>query len=77
MFCFPSKEHEDIKNMELFVGGWVMKEVQNVKTGTVERKYTFEGDMEVSHKSLEKYLGQVISSDSRNTKNIEKIRNKE
>ena len=77
--CFvlhTSKEHKDIRNMELFVDGWVMKEVQNVETGTVERRDILEGDMEVSHKNSEKYLGQIISSDGRNTKNIEKIRNK-
>ena len=62
--------------MELFVDGWVIKDVKDVETGTEVRKYTLEGDLELSHMSSEKYLGQVISSDGKNTRNIEKIRNK-
>ena len=38
---------------------------------------TLNEDMnEISHINYEKYLGQVISSDSKNTHNIEQLRNK-
>ena len=77
--CFvihTSREHEDVRNIELYFDGWEMKNVKDVETGIERRQDTFEGDMEVSHISSEKYLGQVISSDSKNTRNIEKIRNK-
>ena len=77
--CFvmrTNKDHEEFKNVELYVDGWKMKNVTNVETGERERKDTFEGDMEISHISEERYLGQIISSDGKNTKNIEKIRNK-
>ena len=77
--CFvihTSREHEDVRNLELYVDGWEMKNVKDVETGMERRQDIYEGDMEVSHISSEKYLGQVISSDSKNTRNIEKIRNK-
>lgn len=53
-----------------------MKDVTNVETNIEERQDIFEGDMEISHMGAEKYLGQIISSDGKNTKNIEKARNK-
>ena len=67
---------KNIKNIELCVDGWVMKDVTNVETNIEERQDIFEGDMEISHMGAEKYLGQIISSDGKNTKNIEKARNK-
>ena len=65
-FLHTGKEHE---NIELFVDGWAMKSVQDVETGEDSRQDIFEGTMD-------KYLGQTISADGRNTSNIEKIKNK-
>ena len=48
-----------------------MKNVRNVETGESTRQNIFEGDMEISHIESEKYLGQILSSDGRNTINIE------
>ena len=45
--CFvlhTRKEHEHYLNSELYVDGWLMKNVRNVET-----EDTFEGDMEISH----------------------------
>ena len=54
-----------------------MRCVKNVETGQMERNDTFKGDMEIWHINEERYLGQIISSDGKNTENIEKIRNRE
>ena len=56
--------------------GWEMKEVQDVETGQIKREDTLIGGMEVSHMNEEKYLGQIISSNGTNTKNIENHANK-
>ena len=62
--------------IELFVDGWTMKSVRDVETGEDSRQDIFEGTMEISHLGSDKYLGQTISADGRNTSNIEKIKNK-
>ena len=69
-------DHESYKNFEVYVDGWVMTNVTDVVTGNTKRIDTLDGSMEMSHMSSEKYLGQVISSDGKNTKNIEKLYNK-
>ena len=66
---------ESMKTL-LYVDGWLMKDVTNVETGTTSRQDTLTGSIEMSHMNSEKYLGQVISSDGTNSKNIEKLRNK-
>ena len=70
------KDHDKFKNLELYVDGWKMKDVTEVETGINKRQDTSDGSIEISHMSSEKYLGQIISSDGKNTKNIENIRNK-
>ena len=53
-----------------------MKNVENIETGETTRQDILEGDMEISHIGSEKYLGQILSSDGRNTLNIEKMKHK-
>ena len=50
------------------VDGWKLDEVDNIDI--------FEGNMEISHINPETYLGQIPSSDSRNTLNSTKMKNK-
>ena len=66
-------EHE---NIPLFVDGWEIKDVKNVETGEMYRQDTLVGDMEISHMNSDKYLGQILSANGKNTKNIEKMTNK-
>ena len=56
--------------------GWSLKNVSNVETGESAREDISEGDMEISHPEAQKYLGQIVSADGKNSKNIEKMRNK-
>ena len=77
--CFVihiGSEHEEYKNVELCVDGWVVKTVENFQTGQDVCEDTLDEDIELSHIEAEKYLGQIISSDSKNTKNILKMKNK-
>ena len=78
--CFVmhiGNKHDDFKNIELCIDGWSVRKVESFLTGKTELQDTLQEDMkEVSHIDSEKYLGQVISSDSKNTININKQRNK-
>ena len=54
-----------------------MKKVKQLDTGKTVSKDTLQEDMnEISHIESEKYLGQVLSCDSKNTINITNLRNK-
>ena len=53
-----------------------MSEVHNIHTGEVHIKESYDEEHVMSAEGVEKYLGQILSSDSTNTKNIENIRNK-
>ena len=78
--CFNmhiGKAHEEYKNVQLLIDGWSVKTVENYDTGNTEFNDIIGSDMnEISHINEEKYLGQVISCDSKNIKNITKLRNK-
>ena len=77
--CFVihiGKEHEAYKNVEQCVNGWVLKNVSEFETGNTQLEDTLEHDIELSHVNSEKYLGHIISSDSKTTKNILKMKNK-
>ena len=52
------------------VNGWVAKNVKEFETGRAVLEDTLVDDIELSHANSEKYLGQIITSDSKNTKNI-------
>ena len=78
--CFVlhvGSEHENFKNIELVIDGWTVKSVESYDNGEKEWEDTLEEDMkEISHINYERYLGQIISSDSSNIHNITKQRNK-
>ena len=64
-------------NIELCINGWSMKKVESYLTGRTDLQDTLQEDMkEVFHVDSEKYLGQFLSSDSKNTININYLRNK-
>ena len=69
-FLNVGKDIEKHKNMELYVDGWKMNEVQQIETGLFETEELFDGEQEISEKQSERYLGQIISSDGSNTQNI-------
>ena len=78
--CFVmhiGNSQESYKNVELCIDGWDVKSVESFSTGEMEWYDTLGEDMnEISHINSEKYLGQVMSSDSKNTNNIAMLRNK-
>ena len=51
--------------------------MESYETKEVKWEDTFNEDMkEISHLNSERYLGQILSSDSKNTKNIDNLKNK-
>ena len=51
----------------------VLHLVKDVETDRTLREDTLTGNMEISHMDAEKYLGQIISADGKNTKNNTQI----
>ena len=74
---YIGNKHEDYKNIELCIDGWSVKKVESFSTGRTDLQDTLLEDInEVSHTDSEKYLGEFISSDGKNTININNLRNK-
>ena len=62
---------------EFCIDGWNVKTVESIKTGELDWEDTLMEDTnEISHINTEKYLGQILSNDSKNTFNITMLRNK-
>ena len=59
------------KTTDLYVDGWLMKETENKNTNTKETVEKFNGEEEINQTENTKYLGQIISNDGTNIKNIE------
>ena len=64
------KVQEEYKCQNLSVDKWAEVEVKNDLTGEMEMKDIYDGEYTMEEKSEEKYLGDVISNDGRNIKNI-------
>ena len=71
------RKNEDICP-DLFVDGWKLKEVSEIDTGTVEDDSVddYDGLQKMDEVTDEKYLGDVLSADGKNLKNITARRNK-
>ena len=61
---------EDFKCQDLSVDQWKEVEVRNDVTGEVDLEDIWTGEKVMEDKSEEKYLGDIISIDGRNLKNI-------
>ena len=64
------KEHEDFKCQPLFVDNWRELEHKNEKDGSIEIKDEYIGQEVLDDITEEKYLGDIISNNGRNIKNI-------
>ena len=71
------RKNEDICP-DLFVDGWKLKEVSEIDTGIVEDDLVddYDGLQKMDEVTDEKYLGDVLSADGKNLKNITTRRNK-
>ena len=70
------KTKEDYKCQPLFVDNWEEKAVEECETGTIQIEDVCEGEDLMEEKEEEKFLGDVISKDGRNIKNIQARVNK-
>ena len=55
---------------DIYVDGWKVKEVSEVETGESTLLDEFDGQEKMDEVSEEKYLGDILSDDGRNMKNI-------
>ena len=67
---------EEFKCQQLFVDTWEEVEVENCDNGEIVTEDCFIGEELLEEKNEEKYLGDVISTDGRNLKNIKARVNK-
>ena len=70
------RTHEKLTCPELSIDGWLEKLVKNVETGLPENEDIFEGEAFLEISQQEKYLGDIISDDGGNSKNILSRKNK-
>ena len=61
---------------DLFVEGWKMSEVEEIKTGKVVIEEAYDGFCKMEEVSEDKYLGDILSEDGKNLKNIIARRNR-
>ena len=76
MLCILEVTSQTTKKVDLFVDGWKLQEVQQINqdNGTVHEAP--DGEHKIEESESEKYLGQIISSDGLNVKNIINLSNK-
>ena len=70
------KQHEDFKSHNVYVDSWEETETTNTETGNTQVEDICIGEEIMEEKDEEKYLGDVISKDGRNLKNIKARINK-
>ena len=70
------KTYEDLTCPEVHIDGWKEKVVTDIKTGNIEIADICEGDALLQITQQEKYLGDIISEDGKNTKNVTARKNK-
>ena len=70
------KECEQYKCHPLYVDSWEEKEIKNEESGKVDIDDVCLGEEMMEEKDDEKYLGDIISKDGRNLKNIQSRVNK-
>ena len=62
--------HEEYKCLDLSVDKWAEVEFKNEVTGEIDVKDVYDGVQLMEEKEDDKYLGDVISKDGKNIKNI-------
>ena len=60
----------------LFIDGWKEVNMEDKRTNIIERKDVFQEKIVMEEKEQEKYLGDIISNNGKNTKNIKLKLNK-
>ena len=64
------KQHEEFKCQPLFVDKWKETENKNEDNGSIEIQDEYEGEEVMESSNSEKYLGDIISKDGQNIKNL-------
>jgi hypothetical protein len=61
---------------DLYVDGWKLKEVSEVEAGQGKIEDDYDGQYEMKEVNHEKYLGDILSNDGKNVKNIAARKNR-
>ena len=61
---------------DLYVDGWKMKTVTEVETGKCKQEEEYSGTHGMEEVQAEKYLGDILSNDGKNVKNVTARRNR-
>ena len=61
---------------DLYVDGWEIAKVKEVETGVIKVKEVNTGEHEMAAVESEKYLGDILSNDGKNLKNVTARKNK-
>ena len=61
---------------DLYVDGWEVEKVENVETGDTRDKEVNSGEYKMSTVDSEKYLGDILSNDGKNIKNVTARKNR-
>ena len=64
------KNIPEYKKLDYFVDGWKMTEIKDKETAEKAEIEEFDGEQGMTESEEEKYLGQIISNNGSNTKNI-------
>ena len=70
------KSNSEILCQDLYVGKWENEVVEDPQTGGYRMNEFFSGNVKMEERKVQKYLGDLISSDGTHTKNIQDRRNK-
>ena len=70
------KSNSEILCQDLYVGKWENEVVEDPQTGGYRMNEFFSGNVKMGERKVQKYLGDLISSDGTHTKNIQDRRNK-
>ena len=62
--------------MDFHVDDWKIYKIEDINTNTKEEEEVFDGDKNIYEVESNKYLGQIISQDGKNVKNISNRANK-
>ena len=70
------KKSPEHKKMDIYVDNWKIQEIEDINRNTKEEEEVFDGEKDIHEVESTKYLGQIISQDGKNLKNIVNCANK-
>ena len=70
------KSHDEVTCPDLYINGWKETVVKQIETGELTQKDIFEGEDLMQTEDNEKYLGDIVTNNGKNLKNIKARENR-